>query len=181
MTKQPILEVLAPSAPVAPMDGRLHSDDFPVRAGMQMLRLADDLRSVYAMQKRVQQAPIQKRKRVLVVDDQDDIRRLICMTVQFEDYEVFEADSGDTGLAMALELKPDLVMLDVLMPGALDGLHVCRAIKAMPDPPRVLLLTGQGGRARRDAGHKAGADAYLLKPFSPLQLIAIINEQLGTA
>lgn len=163
------------------MNGRPNPDDFPVVADMQIQRLVDDLRIVYVMQKRAHLATTQKRKRVLVVEDHIETRQLICMTVQFEDHEVFEADSGDTGLAMALELKPDLVTLDVLMPGALDGLHVCRALKAMPDPPQVLILTGQGGYARRDAGHKAGADAYLLKPFSPLQLIDIINEQLEIA
>jgi PleD family two-component response regulator len=111
MTTQSILEALAPSAPGEPMNGRPHPDDFPVGADMQIQRLVDDLRSVYAMQKRAQLAPAQKRKRVLVVEDHLETRQLICMTVQFEDYEVFEADSGDTGLAMALELKPDLVTL----------------------------------------------------------------------
>jgi len=81
---------------------------------------------------------------------------------------------------MALEIKPDLVVLDVMMPGALDGFHVCRAIKASPTAPAVLLLTALGGRGRIAAGRAAGADAYLLKPFSPLQLIDTINQLLGT-
>ena len=111
MAKQSILEVLAPSAPGGTMNGRPHPDDFPVVADMQIQRLVDDLRSVYALQKRAPLATTQKRKRVLVVEDHIETRQLICMTVQFEDCEMFEADSGDTGLAMALELKPDLVTL----------------------------------------------------------------------
>ena len=111
MAKQSILEVLAPSAPGGTMNGRPHPDDSPVVADMQIQRLVDDLRSVYAMQKRAPLATTQKRKRVLVVEDHIETRQLICMTVQFEDCEVLEADSGDTGLAMALELKPGLVTL----------------------------------------------------------------------
>ena len=148
-------------------------------ATKQMEHLARDLRSIYRQQ-RTLESPAQRRaKKILIVEDQDEIRRLIRMTVQLEDYEVYEADSGDTGLARALEIRPDLVLLDVMLPGALDGLHVCRAIKAGPNPPLVLLLTSLGGRGRIAVGQKAGADAYLLKPFSPLQLIEIINHLLG--
>jgi CheY-like chemotaxis protein len=117
-----------------------------------MEHLARDLRSIYRQQ-RTLESPAQRRaKKILIVEDQDEIRRLI---------------------------RPDLVLLDVMLPGALDGLHVCRAIKAGPNPPLVLLLTSLGGRGRIAVGQKAGADAYLLKPFSPLQLIEIINHLLG--
>ena len=155
-------------------DGRQGID-----GAMQMERLVRDLRSIYRQQKAAGLAESRQARKILIVEDQDDIRRLIRLTVQLEDYEVFEADSGDSGLAMALEIKPDLVLLDVLMPGVLDGLHVCRAIKAGPKPPPILLLTALGGRSRIAAGQKAGADAYLLKPFSPLQLVDTINRLLA--
>lgn len=151
----------------------------PFEATQQMERLAHDLRSMYRQQKSMEPSVDQPAKKILIVEDQDEVRRLIRMTVQLEDYEVFEADTGDSGLAMALEIKPDLVVLDVMMPGALDGLHVCRAIKASPNPPPVLMLTALGRRSSIATGQKAGADAYLLKPFSPLQLIDTINQLLG--
>jgi CheY-like chemotaxis protein len=175
-----------PPAPDAPEDAilanadRFQGNGFSPEATLQMERLVGDLRSIYVQQKVRSPSPSSQRKKILIVDDQEEIRRLIRMSVQLEDYEVFEADTGDTGLAKALEIKPDLVVLDVMMPGALDGLHVCRAIKAGPTPTRVLLLTALGGRSRMAAAQKAGADAYLLKPFSPLQLIDVINQLLET-
>jgi two-component system phosphate regulon response regulator PhoB len=152
---------------------------FSQAAILQMERLAGDLRSMYQTHRAARADSPQQRKSILIVEDQDDIRRLIRMAVQMDDHKVHEADSGDLGLAMALELKPDLVVLDVMMPGALHGLQVCRAIKSHPAPPRVILLTGLRGPDDIQAGRAAGADAYLLKPFSPLQLIQTIHEQLG--
>lgn len=117
-------------------------------------------------------------KKILIVEDHADIRRLIRMTLEFDDYDIIEAENGDIGLAMATEHQPDLVLLDVMMPGTLNGLEVCRALKARANPPRVLLLTARGRSEDLDAGMQAGAEAYLVKPFSPLQLIDNINEQL---
>ncbi len=117
-------------------------------------------------------------KKILIVEDHADIRRLIRMTLEFDDYEILEAENGDVGLAMATEHQPDLVLLDVMMPGSLNGLDVCRTLKSWPHPPRVLLLTARGRSEDLDAGLQAGAEAYLVKPFSPLQLIENINEQL---
>jgi DNA-binding response OmpR family regulator len=121
-------------------------------------------------------------KRVLIVEDQPDIRKLIRMTLEFEAYEIHEADDGASGLRMALALQPDLVLLDVMMPGELDGLQVCQRIKsdATLAGVRVVLLTARGQTRDREAGQRAGADEYLVKPFSPLQLIDTI-ERLTTA
>ena len=118
-------------------------------------------------------------KKILIIDDHADIRRLIRMTLEFENYEIFEAADGDTGLAMSLELQPDMVLLDVMMPGALHGLHVCRALKGRPFAPKVILLSARGRSEDLEAGRKAGAEAYLVKPFGPLQLIECIGKQLG--
>jgi two-component system phosphate regulon response regulator PhoB len=117
-------------------------------------------------------------KKILIIDDHADIRRLIRMTLEFEAYDIFEAADGDTGLAMSLELQPDLVLLDVMMPGALHGLHVCRALKGRSESPAVILLSARGSNEDLEAGRKAGAQAYLVKAFGPLQLMECISQQL---
>ena len=118
--------------------------------------------------------------RVLIVEDQADIRKLIRMTLEFEPYKIFEAPDGVTGLRMASEIQPEVMLLDVMMPGELDGLQVCRAVRADPRlwGMRVLLLSARGQARDRQAGEQAGADEYLIKPFSPLQLIETIERQL---
>lgn len=118
---------------------------------------------------------------ILIIEDHDDIRRLIRMTLEFDHNTIHEAADGESGWQLALKCKPDLVLLDVMMPGSLNGLDVCRALKSLAHPPRVLLLTARGRSEDLDAGQRAGADAYLVKPFSPLQLMQNINEQLEFA
>ena len=116
-------------------------------------------------------------KRVLIVEDQADIRKLIRMTLEFEPYEIFEAADGVDGLRQAGLIVPDLMLLDVMMPGELDGLQVCARVRAdlALRGTRVVLLTARGQVRDRDAGVHAGADEYLIKPFSPLQLIETIE------
>ncbi|MDH4392479.1 MAG: response regulator [Aquabacterium sp.] len=122
-------------------------------------------------------------KRVLIVEDQADIRKLIRMTLEFEPYEIHEAANGTDGLRLAAEVLPDLILLDVMMPGALDGLQVCARVRALSAlaGTRVVLLTARGQTQDRDAGQEAGADAYLIKPFSPLQLIETIERLMPAA
>jgi CheY-like chemotaxis protein len=121
-------------------------------------------------------------KRVLIVEDQPDIRKLIRMTLEFEAYEIHEASDGTSGLRQALSVLPDLVLLDVMMPGELDGLQVCRQLKSSPVTRgiKVVLLTARGQSRDREAGQAAGADDYLVKPFSPLQLTDTIERLLAT-
>ena len=116
-------------------------------------------------------------KRVLIVEDQADIRKLIRMTLEFEPYEIHEAANGTDGLRLAGEVLPDLILLGVMMPGQLNGLQVCMQVRANPalQATRVVLLTARGQTQDRDAGAQAGADEYLIKPFSPLQLIETIE------
>ena len=116
-------------------------------------------------------------KRVLIVEDQADIRKLIRMTLEFEPYEIHEAANGINGLQLAGEVVPDLILLDVMMPGEIDGLQVCARVRTNPElrATRVVLLTARGQTQDRDAGQQAGADEYLIKPFSPLQLIETIE------
>ncbi|WP_374347647.1 response regulator transcription factor [Chitinimonas sp.] len=119
---------------------------------------------------------------LLVVEDQTDIRKLIRMTLSFGDYEVQEADHGLLGLKMAEAMHPALILLDVMMPGELDGLQVCQRIRADPAlrDTLVVMLTARGQQADFDAGKAAGVDAYLTKPFSPLELIDTVENLLKT-
>lgn len=121
-------------------------------------------------------------KRVLIVEDHDDIRALVRFSLEMEDLDVHEAENGDVGMEMVTALQPDVVLLDVMMPGLLDGFAVCRRIKADAALRhiRVVMLTALGQQADREDGMDAGADAYLTKPFSPAQLVGIVKDQLGT-
>lgn len=111
--------------------------------------------------------------RILIVEDQADICKLIRMTLEFGDFEIHEAHDGETGLNMARAVKPHVMLLDVMMPGLLDGYQVCSRIKQDPDLKQiqVIMLTARGQATDLQAGSAAGADAYLVKPFSPLELI----------
>ena len=122
-------------------------------------------------------------QRVLIVEAQPDIRKLIRMTLEFEAYEIAEAPDGAQGLRMAQEIQPDLMLLDVMMPGELDGLQVCQRIKADPALAhiKVVLLTARGQASDLDAGQTVGADEYLVKPFSPLQLVDTIERLMPPA
>jgi len=112
-------------------------------------------------------------KKILIVDDHADIRRLIRLTLEFERYDIVEAADGPSALELAASTRPDVVLLDVMMPGDVDGLEVCRRIKAdvALGGAKVIMLSARGQARDREAGLQAGADAYLVKPFSPLQLI----------
>ena len=117
---------------------------------------------------------------ILVVEDQSDIRRLIRWSLDPEGYEIHEASNGQTGLTGASLVKPDLILLDVMMPGEIDGLEVCRRVKADPEygRPLVLLLSALARKRDCEAGIAAGADAYLSKPFSPAQLVQQVESLL---
>ncbi|WP_412477876.1 response regulator transcription factor [Azonexus sp. IMCC34839] len=122
-----------------------------------------------------------ERKVILVVEDQADIRTLIRMTLELGDSEIHEADNGEAGWHMIKALRPDLVLLDVMMPGSLDGYQVCQKIKQEPSLRHtpVILLTARGQRSDFEMGRAAGADAYLTKPFSPLELIDTVDSHLA--
>lgn len=118
------------------------------------------------------------RKRALIVDDQEDLRDLISMTLEMEDFDIHEASNGEDALRLARELRPSIVFLDVMMPGAMDGYQVCEHIKkddTLKDLVKIILLTARGQRADIERGVAAGCDAYLVKPFSPIELIDTAN------
>jgi DNA-binding response OmpR family regulator len=118
--------------------------------------------------------------RILIVEDQVDIRKLIRMTLELGDFEIHEAPDGESGLMLAHSVQPHLMLLDVMMPGQLDGYQVCRRIKqdAQLRSIRIIMLTARGLTADVTAGEQSGADAYLVKPFSPLELIERVETML---
>ena len=114
------------------------------------------------------------RGKLLIVEDQPDIRKLIRMTLEFEGYDLLEAENGAEGLHTAQAARPAIILLDVMMPGELDGYQVCAALRAGSDVP-VLMLTARDDEDDRIAGFDAGADDYLVKPFSPRELVVRVR------
>jgi two-component system phosphate regulon response regulator PhoB len=115
-------------------------------------------------------------KKALIIEDHADIRALVRMTLELEAFEVHEAIDGRQGLDMARTLVPDLVLLDVMMPG-LDGLQVCKALRADARlrHARIVMLSARAQASDHAAGVAAGADSYLVKPFSPMSLLDVVN------
>jgi DNA-binding response OmpR family regulator len=113
---------------------------------------------------------------VLVADDQPPILELVRYTLEGERIRVIEAADGDAALDAARSVCPDLVLLDVHMPG-LSGLEVCRRLRQDPrlQRARIIMLTAAAQQADRVQGYAAGADDYLAKPFSPLALLALVR------
>ncbi len=118
--------------------------------------------------------------RVLVVDDDEKIRTALRRGLSYEGYRVVEASSGEEALEKARELVPALVVLDVMLPG-IDGLEVCRRLRAAGDEVAILMLTARDEVRDRVSGLETGADDYLVKPFSFEELLARIHALLRRA
>ncbi len=119
---------------------------------------------------------------ILVVDDEEDIRELVSLNLDREGYTVLTCETGEQALALARAKKPDLVLLDLMLPG-IDGLEVCKRLKA--DPARqhvpVVMLTAKGEESDIVAGLELGADDYVTKPFSGKVLVARVRRLLRKA
>jgi two-component system alkaline phosphatase synthesis response regulator PhoP len=118
--------------------------------------------------------------KVLVVDDEIYIVHILDFSLGMEGYEVATALDGEQALEKARADKPDLIVLDIMMP-RLDGYETCRRLKADPqlkDVP-VILLTAKGRNVDQKIGFEVGADDYITKPFSPRKLVDRINGLLG--
>jgi DNA-binding response OmpR family regulator len=117
---------------------------------------------------------------VLIADDESSMRLLVQTTIESDSYQVLEAADGDEAWALIKRHKPSLVLLDVQMPGR-TGLEILASIKrdSSLSGVRVILMTARALDADRTAGMTAGADFYLTKPFSPLELLARVQEALG--
>lgn len=115
--------------------------------------------------------------RILVVDDDEGVTAMLRRALSYEGYTVTSARNGEEALRRALEWAPDLVVLDILMPG-IDGLDVCRRLRAGDPRLAILMLTAKDGVADQVVGFDAGADDYLVKPFTLSVLTARIRALL---
>jgi two-component system alkaline phosphatase synthesis response regulator PhoP len=116
--------------------------------------------------------------RVLAVDDEPDVLRLIQIKLQKAGFDVLTARDGEEGLERAVAEQPDVVLMDVMMP-RMDGFTAAAKIKEQMQPaPLILMLTAKGQEADVVRGLAGGADDYIVKPFAPRELIARINVAL---
>ncbi len=116
------------------------------------------------------------RSTVLLIDDEKDLIALVRYNLEKEGWEVVAARDGEEGLALARKIAPQMIVLDVMMPG-LDGLEVCRRLRADAKTARIpiIMLTARAAESDRVVGLELGADDYVTKPFSPRELIARIK------
>ncbi|MEP7285657.1 MAG: response regulator [Chloroflexota bacterium] len=120
-------------------------------------------------------------KKILIVDDQPTVRELVSVTLEIGPYQILTAENGDQALALAQAEVPDLILLDIQMPGGkLDGLEVCRILKSAEPTKRIhiIMLTAKGQDWDKQVGYDVGADDYFVKPFSPLELINKVEDIL---
>jgi DNA-binding response OmpR family regulator len=115
--------------------------------------------------------------RILVIEDEPDLRRGLEMNLKAEGYRVSTAGSGDSGLRQALEDKPDLVLLDVMLPG-LNGFDVCRELRRKGFDAPIIMLTAKAEEIDRVVGLEIGADDYVTKPFGLRELLARVRVRL---
>jgi len=120
-------------------------------------------------------------KKVLIVDDQIEVRELVEVTLRAEEYKILQATSGKEAIEIAKAEKPELIIMDIMMPGGMDGLEATRILKNDPETKdcTIVMLTAKGQQADKEAGLEAGAEDYFAKPFSPLELIKKVEEVLG--
>ena len=117
------------------------------------------------------------KRRVLVVDDEDNVTHLVSSALRFDGFETVIADNGTSALAKVAETDPDLIVLDVMMPG-LDGLGVLQNLRSAGSQVPVIFLTARDTANDRIGGLRAGADDYVVKPFSVEELLARVHAVL---
>jgi DNA-binding response OmpR family regulator len=116
-------------------------------------------------------------QKVLIVDDEPDVVNGLAMNLQREGYHVLKANDADTAIKLVIQEHPQLVILDVMMPGK-SGLEVCQAIRQKEIDTRIIMLSARAEEIDRVVGLRVGADDYVAKPFSTRELIALIHARL---
>lgn len=119
---------------------------------------------------------MEKEVKLLIVDDEDRIRRLLRMYLEREEYTIDEADNGSDALELALENNYDVILLDLMMPG-MDGIEMCQELRKEKETP-VIMLTAKGEESNRVQGFEVGADDYIVKPFSPREVVLRVKALL---
>ncbi|WP_102274708.1 response regulator transcription factor [Cytobacillus massiliigabonensis] len=114
--------------------------------------------------------------RILVVDDEERIRRLLKMYLERENYSIDEAEDGNEAVAKALGNEYDVILLDLMMPGK-DGIEVCREVREKKATP-IIMLTAKGEEVNRVQGFEVGTDDYIVKPFSPREVVLRVKALL---
>jgi len=117
---------------------------------------------------------------IVLVEDDPNIADLVDMYLRQDGYRVYQAPDGEAGLQLVKDRTPKLVILDVGLPGGLDGVEVCRRLRATSDIP-IIMLTARDGEIDRVLGLEMGADDYVTKPFSPRELVARVKAILRRA
>ena len=119
-------------------------------------------------------------KKILLADDEEHLRLLVHTTLETPEYQIIEASNGDDALKLARQERPDLVVLDWMMPG-LPGIEVTRLLRKNPDTANmpIVMLTAKGQERDKLAGRALGVTEYLVKPFSPLDLLARVERLLS--
>lgn len=126
---------------------------------------------------------MEKTHKILVIDDEERIRRLLKMYLERENFLIDEAERGEQALEMALGSDYDIILLDLMLPG-MDGVEVCQRIREHKATP-IIMLTAKGDETNRVQGFEAGVDDYVVKPFSPREVVyrvkAILRRASATA
>lgn len=117
--------------------------------------------------------------KILIVEDEPDIRELLHFNLEKAGYQTFQAEDGDQAILLAKKNSPDLILLDLLLPG-LNGLEVCRQLKRNPDLQHIpiIMVTAKGDEMDRVVGLELGADDYVVKPFSIREIVLRIQKLL---
>ncbi len=114
--------------------------------------------------------------KILIADDEPEIRDLLRLYLENEKYDVIEAENGNEALRLVSEQKPDLVLLDIMMPG-MDGYQVLKAIRVDNNVP-VIIISAKDEDSQKILGLNLGADDYISKPFNPLEAMARVNSNI---
>jgi DNA-binding response OmpR family regulator len=120
---------------------------------------------------------IEDRPTVLIIDDDPDVLQLLRLMLETEGFDAVLAPDGPTGLRRLADSPPDVVLLDIMMPG-MDGWQVLRALASHPNPPAVVVVSAKTADADRTRAFELGATGYLCKPFSPEDLVQSIDDAL---
>lgn len=119
----------------------------------------------------------ESRKKILIVDDEEAISDLLMFHLEKEGYKTITADDGEKGTELAIEEKPDLIILDIMLPKA-DGLTVCKKVRQVLPKTPIIMLSAKGEEIDKILGLEIGADDYMSKPFSVRELIARVKANL---